>query len=145
MACKRRRWRGLTPGAFFLRVVCRQPWRSRKLPAARLRPSVGPLASRYAVAGQTEQPDIIGHNRASSEHRPGISGPIRAYSGHERIVACRIVCRRSRRPVWPVACGIVCRRIAYGKVGRVRKEPVPVTPSRMARRVRYRPSPDRVP
>ena len=42
MACKRRRWRGLTPGAFFMHVACRQPWHSRKSPAARLRPSVGP-------------------------------------------------------------------------------------------------------
>ena len=42
MACKRRRWRGPESAAFFMRVACRQPWRSRKLPAARLRPSVGP-------------------------------------------------------------------------------------------------------
>ena len=32
--------------------------------AARLRRIVGPLASRTAVAGQTRQRDIIGHNRA---------------------------------------------------------------------------------
>ena len=108
-----------------MRVPCRHPCRSPCVPAARLRRTVGPLASRKAVAGQSWQRDIIGHNRASSEHSPGLSGPIRAYSGHERIVACRIVCCRSRRPVWPVACGIVCRRIACGKVGRVRKEPVP--------------------
>ena len=47
LACKRRRWRGPTPAAFFMRVVCRQPWRSRKPPAARLRPSVGPLSKIY--------------------------------------------------------------------------------------------------
>ena len=63
-------------------------WRSIKSPsAARLRRTVGPLASRHAVAGQSQQRDIIGHIRAypgivrtSSEHRPGISGHFRAYS-----------------------------------------------------------------
>ena len=52
MACKRRRWRGPKPAAFFMRVACRQPWRSRKLPAARLRPSVGPPSSRNTDAGR---------------------------------------------------------------------------------------------
>ena len=28
------------------------------------------------------------------------------------IIACRIVCRRSHRPVGPVACAMTCRRIA---------------------------------
>ena len=63
-------------------------WRSIKSPsAARLRRTVGPLASRHAVAGQSQQRDIIGHIRAypgivrtSSEHRPGISGHFREYS-----------------------------------------------------------------
>ena len=45
------------------------------------------------------------------------------------IIACRSVCRRSHRPVGPVACAMTCRRIAC----------------RQACRVRYRPSPDRVP
>ena len=48
MACKRRRWRGPEFAAFFMRVACHQPWRSRKLPAVRLRPSVGrPIKSRH--------------------------------------------------------------------------------------------------
>ena len=41
MACKRRRWRGLKPGAFFMRVMCRHPCHLSKLPAAQVRPSVG--------------------------------------------------------------------------------------------------------
>ena len=79
---------------------------------------------------------VARHHRASSgviRHRPGI---VRASSGHrpgivgyEMIIACRIVCRRSHRPVGPVACAMTCRRIAC----------------RQACRVRYRPSPDRVP
>ena len=83
--------------------------------------------------GSETSSGIIRSNQASSGHRPGI---VRASSGHrpgifgyEMIIACRIVCRRSHRPVGPVACAMTCRRIAC----------------RQACRVRYRPSPDRVP
>ena len=58
MACRRRRHRRYTNMYSFV-----SPWRfivARS--AARLRRGVGPLASRKAVAGQTEQPDIIGNN-----------------------------------------------------------------------------------
>ena len=61
------------------------------------------------------EPDITG-NRAY----PGISGPIRAYSGHERIVACRMVCRRARRrgrasrAVSSVAGSRAVRFVAWG-------------------------------
>ena len=100
-ACNRRRHRRLTNVYSFI-----LPWRSLVArSAARLRRTVGPLASRKAVAGQTRQRDIIGH-------RPGLSGHIRTYpdiTGQEM----------------GVACGIVRRRIACPKVGRVRKEPVP--------------------
>ena len=36
-----------------MRVACCQPWRSRKPPAARLRPSVGPPSSRNTDAGRS--------------------------------------------------------------------------------------------
>ena len=71
--------------------------------------------------GSETSSGIIRSNQASSGHRPGIFG-------YEMIIACRIVCRRSHRPVGPVACAMTCRRIAC----------------RQACRVRYRPSPDRV-
>ena len=88
-----------------------------------------------------------------TDHRPGISGHIRAYpgiSGHildtrGLFVACRIVCRRSRRPVWPVAAvssvagSRAVRPVAW------RWSRMPYRPScEEGRRVRYRPSPDRV-
>ena len=69
------------------------------------------------------------HHRASSGNNRTYFEHIWAYPsivGHERIVACRIVYRRSHRPVWPVAAGMARRRIAC----------------RQSRRVRYRPSPD---
>ena len=57
-ACSRRRHRRFTNIYSYV-----WPWRFIVAPsAARLRRTVGPLASRYAVAGQTEQPDIIGNN-----------------------------------------------------------------------------------
>ena len=106
-------------------VACRQPWRSTHLPAARLRPSVGPLAARNAVAGQTCQPDIIKNNRTSSGHFRAFPG----ISGHRRIREDRRV-RYRPLPVMPSRmarrCGIARRRIAC----------------RMDRRVRYRRSPD---
>ena len=108
-----------------MRVACRQPCHLSNLPAAHLTPSVGPLSPRNVVAGQTRQRDIIGHHQAYSAHIPDI---FRAYFGYEMIIACGIARRRIRRPVGLVACGIVRRRIACRRV----------------RRVRYRPSPDRV-
>ena len=132
MACKRRRWRGPKPAAFFMRVPCRQSWRSTKPPAARLRPSVGPLATHNAVAGETGQKERPG---ARHHRKPGI---FRAYSGHNQalsravsFVACRIVCRWSRRPGWPVAARRVRRRIACGMARRVRYRLWSVTASRM--------------
>jgi len=133
-ACSRRRHRRFTNIYSFP-----WPWRSMTVQsAARLRRTVGPLASRNAVAGQTGQRDIIGH-------RPSSPGIFRAYSGHIRTrressravspVAGHAVPSGSSRAVSPVAgsrpvrlvaCGIARRRIA----------------SRQARRVRYRPSPD---
>ena len=127
MACSRRRHRRFTN--IYSYVV---PWRfSMVRSAARLRLDVGPLASRYAVAGRSRQRDIIGHIRAY----PGISehSPIPGISGHERIVACRIVRCRSHHPVWPVAAGMARRRSACGRVRRVPYRPLPD-------RVRYRPS-----
>ena len=93
------------------------------------------------------------HHRTSSEH-------IRTYPGlfgYEMIIACRIVRRRSRRPVRPVAAGMARRRIACRRARRVRYRPSPDTASRMvvacemicrriacrtARRVRDSSSPD---
>ena len=75
--------------------------------------------ARQTSPGITDhRPGISGHFRASSGHRPGIVG-------HERIIASRIVRRRSHRPVWPVACARSRCRIACGRACRVRKEPVP--------------------
>ena len=101
-----------------MRVVCRRTSRFTRSPAAHLTPSVGPLASPKAVAGQFRQRDIIGHIRASSGHRPGI---VRAYpdtSGHVMIVACersrcriacrKVACARSR-------CRIACRKVACAR------------------------------
>ena len=73
LACKRRRWRGLTPGAFFMRITCRQPWHSRKSPAARLRPSVGRPSTRDAHAEQAivllaSNEQICYHIRSDPEH-----------------------------------------------------------------------------
>jgi len=69
LACKRRRWRGLTPGAFFMRVTCRQLWRSRKPPAARLRPSVGPpktdMLHFHGGANQNQTQILYTHARKS--------------------------------------------------------------------------------
>ena len=110
MACSRRRHRRFTN--IYSYVV---PWRfSMVRSAARLRLDVGPLASRYAVAGRSRQRDIIGHIRAY----PGISehSPIPGISGHFRTREAR--------------------RVPY--------RPLPVTPSRMARRGGNGPSPDRV-
>ena len=57
-ACNRRRHRQFTNVYSFT-----PPWRFiMARSAARLRRGVGPLSTRYAVAGQTEQPDIIGNN-----------------------------------------------------------------------------------
>jgi hypothetical protein len=121
-ACSRRRQRRFTNVYSFA-----WPWRSMSArSAARLRRTVGPLSPRNVVAGQTRQRDIIGHHQAYSGHIPDI---FRAYFGYEMIIACGIARRRIRRPVGLVACGIVRRRIACRRV----------------RRVRYRPSPDRVP
>ena len=95
---------------------------------------VGPLASRHAVAGETRQPDITEDNRTSSGHIRAYSGHIRAYPsivGHEKLVACRIVCRWSRRPGWPVAARRVRRRIACGMARRVRYRLWSVTALRM--------------
>ena len=100
-------------------ATCRQPWRSPRSPAAQLRRSVGPLSTPKAVAGRTGSSNITGNNRPSSGHFrtfPGISGHFRASSGH----------RRTRKD----------HRVPY--------RPSPVTPSRMARRVRKEPVPDRV-
>ena len=59
-ACSRRR-----PQRFTNIYSYVWPWCFSVAPsAARLRRIVGPLASRTAVAGQTRQRDIIGHNRA---------------------------------------------------------------------------------
>ena len=111
--------------------VCCQPCRSTYPPAAQVRPSVGPLAARKAVAGQPRQRDIIGDNRTYSGHFRAFPGLFRAFPGivgHERIVVCRIV----------------RRRITYGHARRV---PYGLSPDRVRRAccVPYRPSPDHVP
>ena len=107
-------------------VPCRQPWRSRKLPAAQLRRGVGPLESRNAVAGQTQQRDIIGHHQAYSGHIPDI---FRAYFGYEMIIACGIARRRTRRHRW--SSRVVSPGAGHGVTD--------------GHRVSYRPVPDRVP
>ena len=76
-----------------------------------------------------------------TDHRPGISGHFRTFPGisghrpgivgHERIIASRIVRRRSHRPVWPVAGERSRCRIACGRACRGRKEPSPGTASGM--------------
>ena len=114
-ACNRRRQPRLTNMYSF--VV---PWRSIVAQsAARLRRTVGPLSTPKAVAGRTGSSNITGNNRPSSGHFrtfPDISGHFRASSGH----------RRTRKD----------HRVPY--------RPSPVTPSRMARRGRKEPVPDRV-
>ena len=74
-ACSRRRYRRFTNVYSFA-------WPSRFMvapSAARLRRTVGPLASRNAAAGETRQKERSG---ARHHRKPGISGHIRAYSGH---------------------------------------------------------------
>jgi len=87
--------------AFSMCVLCRQPCRSPCLPAAHLTRIVGPLSPRHtvrnAVAGQTQQRDIIGHHQAYSGH---ISDIFRSYFGYEMIIACGIAGRRTRRQGW---------------------------------------------
>ena len=100
-------------------LACRHSWRSRNLPAAHLTRIVGPLASRYAVAGQTEQPErsrITTHRWVS----PDITGHNRAYPG-------------------------IFRHFRTRKNHRVPSCPSPVMPSHTACRVRYDLSLDRVP
>ena len=118
------------------------PWRSiRARSAARLRRTVGPLASQNADAGQTRQRDIIGNNRTSSGNNRTSSGHIRAYpgivrasSGHRRIRNDHRVPYRLS-PVTPSRiarrCGIARRRIACGQACRVRYHRSPDTASRM--------------
>ena len=84
--------------------------------AARLSAIVGPLSTPKAVAGRTGSSNITGNNRPSSGHFRTFPGIVRASSGH----------RRTRKD----------HRVPY--------RPSPVTPSRMARRVRKEPVPDRV-
>ena len=120
-------------------VACRQPSHLSNLPAAHLTPSVGPLSSRKAGAGQTRQRDIIGNNRTYSEHIRAYPGIFRAYSGHNRalsravsFVACRIVrrriaCRRVRRP-------LTCRHVP-ARVGDLMSLPSSPTGAPHARRL----------
>ena len=96
-ACSRRRHRRFTNIYSFV-----WPWRfivARS--AARLRRTVGPLSPRHtvrnAVAGQTQQRDIIGHHQAYSGH---ISDIFRSYFGYEMIIACGIARCRTRRHRW---------------------------------------------
>ena len=120
-ACHRRRHRRFTNVYSFT-----WPWRFiMARSAARLRRIVGPLASRKAVAGQTRQRDIIGH-------RPGLSGHIRTYPD-KKWASHAVSSVAGSRAVKSVACERSRCRIACGKVGRVREEPVPD-------RVRYGPS-----
>ena len=114
------------PWRFMVFVSCRQPWRFTCPPAAQVRPSVGPLASRKAVAGQTRQPDIIEHHRTF----PNISGHIPNISGHR----------------WTREVRRVPYRPSPDHVRRVRRVPYRPSPDhvRRVRRVRYGPSPDRV-
>ena len=120
--------------------VCCQPCRSTYPPAAQVRPSVGPLAARKAVAGQPRQRDIIGDNRTYSELIPGISGHFRAYSGHFRASSdtrgssCAVLSVAGSRTVMPVACRMDCRRIA--SVGRVACR---IAPRRITCRIARRP------
>ena len=97
------------------------PWRSNSTrSAARLRPRVGPPSSRHAVAGQSQQRDIIGHIRASSEHRPNIVRAFPGIFGHERSSYAILSVAGSRavrfvagsRAVRSVAAGMARRRIA---------------------------------
>ena len=106
-----------------------------------------------------------------TEHSPNIFRAFPGISGHEMIVACRIVRRRiaswmarrvpyrpspdrvpdgssravssvaGSRAVNPVACRIVCRRIAY-RMARCGGIARRRIACRQSRRVRYRPSPD---
>ena len=131
MACSRRRQRRCTNVYSYV-----WPWRFIMAhSAARLRPRVGPLASRKADAGQTRQPDITGNNRPTSGHFRTFPGIVRTFpniSEHFRAFSDMRGASRAvspvagSRPIGLVACGIARRRIAC----------------RRARRVRYRSSPD---
>ena len=98
MACSRRRQPLFTNTYSFV-----WPWRFiMARSAARLRLSVGPLATPKAGAGRSRQRDIIGHRPGITEHIPNI---FRTYSGiveHEKFGACgsagrRIACHQARR------------------------------------------------
>ena len=96
MACKRRRWRGPKPVAFFMRVPCCQSCRSTHLPAARLRPSVGPPSPRNADAGRSRTDP---HGWVSQRGKTG--------DPHRR---CRTWAGCRRTPVVPGARRAGCRR-----------------------------------
>ena len=132
MACSRRRQPRFT--TIFSFAV---PWRFiTARSAARLRRTVGPLASRKAVAGQSRQRDIIGNNRTYSEHIPGISGHFRAYSGHFRASSdtrgssCAVSSVAGSHAVVSVAAGMARRLIACDQARCVRYRSVPGTASR---------------